>query len=85
MIVAVMGSAQGDRELIAHLEAHRARLSEPQMVGINRTSPVDQTRLRCHELEVGFIAKPTGFAERKLAFIDFAAKGIGCRRIIGDR
>lgn len=41
--VAVMGPAQGGRELIAHLESHRTRLGEPQMVGIKRTSPAGQT------------------------------------------
>ena len=85
-----MGSAQGDRELVAHLKSHRAGLGEPQMVGVNGASPADQTRLRCHEFEVGFIAKPTRFAERKLAFIDFGGSSFGFngrerrRGIIGD-
>jgi len=41
MVVPVMRSAQGDREFVADLAPHRARLSEPQMV-------------RCNELEVRF-------------------------------
>src|SRR6202000_2958737 len=89
--VTVMGSAQRYREFIADLEPHCPRLSEAQMVGISGASAANQTRMRCHEFEVGFIAMSTRLAEHKLAFIDFAEKGIGrksrrrLRRIIGDR
>ena len=38
VVVAVMASAQGHRELIAHLASHRAGLGEPQMVGVGRAS-----------------------------------------------
>jgi hypothetical protein len=34
MVVAVMGSAQRHRELVAHLASHCAQLGEPQMVGV---------------------------------------------------
>ena len=61
---AVMGSAQRYRELIADLAAHRARLREFQMVGVGGTSRADQTRLRCHEFEVGFVTKPTRFSHQ---------------------
>jgi hypothetical protein len=74
-----MGSAQGYRELIAYLASHRARLREPQMVGVSGTSPADKTRLRCHEFEVGFIAMPARLADRKLAFLDFGGSGIGLK------
>jgi hypothetical protein len=79
VVVAVMGSAQGYGELVTHLESHRARLGEPQVVGVNGASPTDQTRLRCHKFKVGFIAKPTRFAERELAFIDLAGSIIDLR------
>jgi hypothetical protein len=58
-------------------------------VGVNG-APADQTRLRRDEFEVRFIAKPTRFTERELAFIDFDGCGIGLkvcgnrRGIIGD-
>ena len=51
-----MNSAQGYGELIAHLEPHRARLRESEMVGVSGASAADQARLRSHEFEVGFIA-----------------------------
>jgi hypothetical protein len=85
-----MGSAQGYRKLVAHLESHRARLGEPEMVDVNGASPADQTRLRRDEFEVGFIAKPTRFAECELAFIDFGGSSFGLkvcgnrRGIVGD-
>jgi hypothetical protein len=90
MVVAVMASAQGYRELVAHLASHRAGLREPQVVGISGASAADQTRLRRHEFEMGFIAMPTRLADRKLAFLDFGGRSIGLRLrrrrhgIIGD-
>jgi hypothetical protein len=35
MVVAVMGSAQRHRELVAHLASHRAELGETQVVGVS--------------------------------------------------
>jgi hypothetical protein len=46
MIVTVMDSAQRYGELVADLESHRARLGEPQMVGVGGASSTDQTGLR---------------------------------------
>ena len=68
MVVPVMRSAKRYRELVADLAPHRPGLGELEMVGVNGASPADQTRLRRDEFEVRFIAKPTRFAERKLAF-----------------
>src|SRR5713226_7358986 len=79
MVVAVMASAQGYRELIAHLASHCAELGEPQVVGISGASSTDQARLRCHEFEVGFVAMPARLADRKLAFLDFGGSGIGLK------
>ena len=90
MIVPVMGSAEWDRELIAHLASHRTGLGEPKMVSVSGPSPANQTRLRGNELEVAFIAMPTRFADRELAFLDFGGSSVGlkiCRRwhgIISD-
>jgi hypothetical protein len=54
-----------------------AELGEPQMVGVYGASPADQTRLRRHELQVGFVAEPTRLADRKHALVDFAGGGFG--------
>ena len=62
VVVLVMASAQRYGELVADLETHRAGLSEPKMVGVGGASPADQTRLRRHELKVGFVAEPTRLA-----------------------
>jgi hypothetical protein len=59
MVVAVMDSAQRYSELIADLEPHRARLGEPQMVGVGGASSTDQTGLRGDEPKVGFVAEST--------------------------
>ena len=85
-----MASAQGYRELVAHLASHRAGLCELQMVGVGGTSRADQARLRSYEFEVDFVAESTNFTERKLAFIDLGGSGIGLKsswswRIVIDR
>jgi hypothetical protein len=67
----VMNSAQGHRELVAHLQPHGARLSEPEMVGVSGASSTDHTWLRGHEFEVGFITQSSWLAERQLALVDF--------------
>ena len=91
MVVTVVNSAQRYSELVAHLEPHRAGLGEPQMVGVGGASSTDQAGLRCHEPEVGFVAKPTGLANRKYALVDLPG-GVdvnvcGSRReiIVGSR
>ena len=85
-----MRPAERDCEFVADLAPHCAGLSEPQMVGVSRASPANQTRLRCNELEMAFIAMPTRLADRELAFLDFGWGSVGlklCRRwhgIISD-
>jgi hypothetical protein len=83
VVVPVMGSAQGDSELVAHLASHCAELSEPEMVGVSGTSSADETWLRCHEFEMSLIAMAARLADRKFTFLDFGRSGIGlkmCRR-----
>jgi len=41
------------------------------MVGASEASAANQTRLRCNELEMAFIAMPTRLADCELAFLDF--------------
>src|SRR5450755_2027287 len=90
MIVAVMGPAERDRELVADLAPHCAGLGKPKMVGVSRASAANQTRLRCNKLEMAFIAMPTRLADREFAFLDFGGSSLGlkmCRRrhgIISD-
>jgi hypothetical protein len=79
MEVPVMGPAQRYRELVADLEPHRAGLGEPQVVGVRGTSPADQTRLRCNELEMAFIAMPTWLAEREHAFVYFCGSSVASK------
>jgi hypothetical protein len=52
-------------------------LGKSQVVGVGGASPADQTRLRGHEFEVGFITQSTWLAEGELAFIDFGKNYIG--------
>ena len=75
MVVPVMGSTERDAEFVADLASHRARLREPQMVGVGGASAADQARLRRHELEVRFVSMPARLADRKQALIDLARSG----------
>ena len=85
MVVPVMRSAQRYGELVADLASHCAGLSEPKMVGVSWASPANQTRLRCNELEMAFIAMPTRLADRELAFLDFAGSAFGLKMCRGRR
>jgi hypothetical protein len=85
MDVTVMDSAQWHRELVAYLEAHRAGLGESQMVRVSGASPADQTWLRCHELEVGFVAEPTHLADREYALVDLALNCVALNVCRGRR
>jgi hypothetical protein len=66
----MMNPAQGYCELVAHLESHRTRLGKSEMVGIGGASAADQTGLRGHESQVGFVAESSRFTEGELAFVD---------------
>jgi hypothetical protein len=79
VVVAVMGSAQGYGELVAHLTPHCAELSEPKVVGVSGASSADKTGLRCHEFEMGLIALSARLADRKLAFLNFGGSGVGLK------
>jgi hypothetical protein len=76
MVVPVMSSTEWDGELVADLTPHRPGLGEPQVVGICGASPANQTRLRCHEFEVGLVAEPTRLADRKYALVDLGGIGV---------
>src|SRR5258707_579260 len=56
MVVLMMRPAQRYCEFVADLAPHCALLGEPQMMSISRTSPAHQTGLRCHKLEMRFLA-----------------------------
>jgi hypothetical protein len=47
------------------------------MVCVSGASAANQTRLRCNELEMGFVAVTTRFADRELTFLDFCGSHIG--------
>jgi hypothetical protein len=47
------------------------------MVGVGGASAADQTRLRRHEFEVGFVAQSSWLAERELAFVDLGGGYVG--------
>ena len=91
MVVPVMGSAQRYGELVADFSPHRPGLGESQMMRVSGASPANETRLRCHELEMGLVTVPARLADGKLAFLDFAGTGAGLERgrirraIINDR
>ena len=84
MVVLMVRLAQRHGEFVADLAPHCALLGEPQMMGISRASPAHQARLRCHELEMGFVTMPTGLANRELAFLYFGGGGAGLN-VCGNR
>ena len=77
MVLTVMNPAQRYRELVAHLEPHRPRLGESEMVGVSGASSADQAWQRGHEFEVGLVAQSTWLTERQLALIDLGGGCVG--------
>jgi hypothetical protein len=76
MQLPVMASAERYGELIADLQANAARLRKSKVMRIARLSTADKTRLRCHELEMRFVAQPLGFGNGELALVDPTRSGI---------
>ena len=58
MHVAMMGTTERHRELIADLEAEAPRLREAQVVGIRRLAATNDAGLRCNKLAMAFVASP---------------------------
>ena len=80
---AMMGAAQGNRELVADPAAQGPWLHESEVMGVARFPPAKQARLRCHECQVGTIAIAARLAQGKRAFVDMANNGCEWRtRII---
>jgi hypothetical protein len=79
MVVPVMGSTERYGELVADLAPHRPRLGKSQMMGVSGASPANQARLRCHELEVCFIAMSARLTDRELAFLDLGGSSVGLK------
>jgi hypothetical protein len=45
------------------------------MVGVGGASPANQTRLRCNEFEVGFVAMAARLADHKYTLVDLGGSG----------
>ncbi len=65
MQLAMMSSAQGDRELVADLAAERTRLRKAQMVWIGRPPAADQARLLNHMPDMIAVTNAARFGEDK--------------------
>ena len=70
MQFAVMAAAEGNGELIAHLEANGSGLRKAQVMWVRRLTATDETRLRGHELQMRLVAQPLGLAKRERTLVD---------------
>src|SRR5262245_38628024 len=70
MQLPVMPTTERYGELIADLQANRARLGKSKMMRIARLSSADQARLRCDELQMRFVTQPFGLGNGELALVD---------------
>jgi hypothetical protein len=66
----VMPSAQRDDKLITDFPSECSVLREPQVVGIRRSSPADQTRLFGDVSHMISVPKPAWLREGEDAFVD---------------
>ena len=71
----MMSAAERDREFVAHLSAERAGLRETEMMVIRGLPPADETGLRGHKFEMGFIAVTARFTNREHALVDSSTNG----------
>jgi len=67
MQLTVMAPAEGNGELIAHLETNGSGLRKAQVMRVRRLAAADETGLCGHELEVRLVAQPLGLSEGKKA------------------
>src|ERR1700756_2597810 len=58
---AVMGTAHWNREFVANLAAHRARLCKADVVGVRGRATAHKARLGGNKLTVGLVAYAYGF------------------------
>jgi hypothetical protein len=70
MDLAVMASAEWDREFITDLATEGKVLCEPQMVGVGRLATANQTSLLRHVSDVIPVTNPPWLREGEGAFVD---------------
>ena len=73
---AMMGAAQGNRELVADPAAQGPWLHESEVMGVARLPSTEQAWLRRHELQMGAVAVAARFAQRERAFVDMPLNGV---------
>ncbi len=66
----VMGGAEWDDPLIAHLAPKRSRLCKSQVVGMARAAATDETGLPGHIAQMLFISNAPWGADREGRFVD---------------
>ena len=66
----MMSHGRGDGELVADFEAQGSRLRKPQVMRIGWLTAADETGLRGHKSQMGFVTKPFGFGNGQNALID---------------
>jgi hypothetical protein len=82
---AMVGAAERHRELIADPAPQGSRLHESEVMGIARSPPAQQARLRRHELQMGAIAIAARLAQREGTLVDMPGNGVVHRRQLGLR
>ena len=70
MDLAMVSSAQRDRELVADFAAKRPALGETQMVGVTGLSAADQTCAPGDEFDVLSVANPPRLRDSQNALVD---------------
>ena len=65
-----MTPAEGNSELIAHLQPDGSGLGEAQVMRVRRLAATNETGLCSHELEMRLVAQPLGLGQRERALVD---------------
>jgi hypothetical protein len=77
MELAVVATAEWDREFVAHLASERPVLSKAQVVSVRRAASTEEAGLLGDELNVALIPHPARLWEGEAALIDAGSLGPG--------
>ena len=70
MQLSMMTPAEGNGELVTHLEANGSGLAEAQVMRVRRLPTTDEAGLRGHELQMRLVAQPLGLGQRERTLVD---------------
>jgi hypothetical protein len=70
MQLEAIAPAEGNGELITHLETDGSGLGKAYVMRVRRSAATDKTRLCGHELQMRLVTQPLGLGKRERTLVD---------------